>query len=800
MKKFVSLLLWLCIAAMLGTSALAATEDWQYDADYYFIRGYHGTEEVVLMPSYIDFCPVEVLLDGIFMDNQAIDTVCLSECMLDLRSANFYNNGKLRKVELPQSLIIIGDDNFVLCPMLQELKIPSQVSYIGANCFNACDALKSITFEGVCPVFGPDCMMDVAPELTIYVPDDQLDAYRAALPGKNVQPSGVNAPVHDFTSDENYYIIMDDWIYAYEGYETRVDVPAVIYDVPMTAVGDYAFPESAYISYITLPEGITTIGMEAFSNMEQLFYISLPSTLKEIGSMAFDGFKGYHIDLPEGLTTIGPKAFRGSNLQGELVLPSTVTSVNADFLLDCPYLTKLVVKGNPLCLSDDLLAYCPDLEITVPADATENQKKLLDAYLNGIPALTITTEPIDTFAYYGEEAAVTVEAAGDMQQYAWYVRNANDNDFVLAEGVTDNRYSVIMDQAAQGRQVYCVVTDLYGNTVETGIATFSGGTALAVTAQPAYAVVPYGEWAQTAVEAIGDGLQYAWYVKDPWSEDFQQDMTCTGNTYGLTMTGEWDPMQVYCVVTDQYGNTVTTEMAMLAMQADAEPEPAPMPVPVGTEGEPFLGTWHLLTLDMGGMAFSAADLGMAMDVTFHADGTIDVVDDGTLETGVWTVVGGVANVMDMNVTLLEDGRLCMEQDGAQMFFGREAESGIEMSEEELLMAMLALMAQSEGESESAETVDYWNKKYVAKQFTTSGITLDAAMLGTEYSLCFREDGTCDLSMAGVMLPNLPWIWSDEMHQSLVINYYGVEFAVMLTEKGFDMDYYGSMILHFELAE
>ena len=805
MKK----LFMLCLAVMLlCATALAADEDWQFDADYYFMRGYYGTDEVVIMPSYMEYCPVEVLMDGILRDNQDIDTVLLSDCLLDLRKENFYNNGKLRRVDLPQTLIVIGDDNFVECPELAQITVPSQVSYIGARCFSACDKLLSVTFEGACPVFGPDCFENTAADLVIYVPDDQLDAYCAALPLQNVQPSGKLAQLHDFTSDENFYIIMDDWIYAYEGFETRVDVPPVIYNETMTAVGECAFPASAYITYITLPEGITSIGMQAFSSMEQLFHITLPSTLRVIDSMAFEYFQGYSITLPEGLTTIGPKAFRGSNLQGELVLPSTVTSVSADFLLDCYNLTKLVVMGNPLILPEELMIYSPNIEITVPDDATENQKKLLEAYLNGTPEMTVATELDDVFAYYGEEAAVTVIAVGDGLQYAWYARNAYENAFTPVEDVTGNCYSIIMDQAAQGRQIYCVVTDLYGNTVETSTATLSGGTALAIYAQPADATAEDGAWVQTTTEVIGDGLQYAWYVKAPWSDVFEQDAASTGDTYGLMMAEEASGTQAYCVVTDLYGSAVTTQVATLTMETveipepepEFEPEPEPMgePVAVGAAGEPFLGTWHLQTLDMGGMVMNATDIGMQMVLTFHADGTVSMYDGETTETGMWTVTDGAASVMDMSLTITEDGSLCMAEDGAQLLFGRDGAAGAEMSEEELMLALLAMMAQTEIENTASDPTDILYKKYVAKQFSMSGMTMDASMLGSEYSLYFRDDGTCDLSMSGVELPNVPWNWTDDT--ALVIDYYGVEFPIVLTETGFDMDYYGTMTLHFEAAE
>ena len=48
--------------------------------------------------------------------------------------------------------------------------------------------------------------------------------------------------------------------------------------------------------------------------------------------------------------------------------------------------------------------------------------------------------PTVAFAELGEEFCVTVEAQGDGLQYQWYYRKA-------------------------GREIYCVITDAWGNTV-----------------------------------------------------------------------------------------------------------------------------------------------------------------------------------------------------------------------------------------------------------------------------------------------------------------------------------------------
>lgn len=60
-------------------------------------------------------------------------------------------------------------------------------------------------------------------------------------------------------------------------------------------------------------------------------------------------------------------------------------------------------------------------------------------------------------------------------------------------------------------------------------------------------------------------------------------------------------------------------------------------------------------------------------------------------------------------------------------------------------------------------------------------------------------------MVGMVVPNLPWglqkVATGLMEvDAFVINYYGTMFNAVVTAEGFDMDFYGTMPLHFAPAE
>ena len=82
----------------------------------------------------------------------------------------------------------------------------------------------------------------------------------------------------------------------------------------------------------------------------------------------------------------------------------------------------------------------------------------------------IIQQPTDDSAKMGERFCVTVEAQGDGLSYQWYFRNAGSSVW-RKSGVTDNTYDDVMTKARAGREIYCVITDAWGNTVTTEIVT-----------------------------------------------------------------------------------------------------------------------------------------------------------------------------------------------------------------------------------------------------------------------------------------------------------------------------------------
>ena len=180
--------------------------------------------------------------------------------------------------------------------------------------------------------------------------------------------------------------------------------------------------------------------------------------------------------------------------------------------------------------------------------------------------LVITQQPANVSVGSGATAKTTVKAEGDGLKYTWYFTSGGTSTKFSKSSITSASYSTTMDASRDGRKVYCIVTDQYGNTAKTNTVTLSmEKTPLAITQQPADVTVAKGAKAATTVKATGDGLKYTWYFTSGGTSTKFSKSSITSATYSTTMDATRDGRQVYCVITDAYGRSVTTNTVTLSM-------------------------------------------------------------------------------------------------------------------------------------------------------------------------------------------------------------------------------------------
>ena len=169
----------------------------------------------------------------------------------------------------------------------------------------------------------------------------------------------------------------------------------LLFDRPLTTIGDNAFKDCTNLHNITLPAWVTSIGVHAFENCTSLSRIDLPESLTSIGTHAFDccfslnsidlpagvtsiGDQAFYccfslnsIDLPAGVTSIGDYAFAGCTSLNSIDLPESLTSIGAHAFEHCTSLSRITLPAGVTSIGDGAFINCTSLgSITLPAGLT----------------------------------------------------------------------------------------------------------------------------------------------------------------------------------------------------------------------------------------------------------------------------------------------------------------------------------------------------------------------------------------------------------------------------------------------
>ena len=201
MRKFRQWLMISSVLAVFAATYVVAEEEsvWKFDDEHRILKDYTGEDREVIVPDTLMGCSVDGVESNAFY-NSEITSLTFPETVQYLNASTAAYCESLSELKLPQSLVMIGEGCFV-ATALQKVTIPANVRVFGEHAFSFCQELRSITFEGECPVFGGECFVACPDDLTLYVPDDQLEAYQEAVAEIKdlypvevaVEPSGKNA-------------------------------------------------------------------------------------------------------------------------------------------------------------------------------------------------------------------------------------------------------------------------------------------------------------------------------------------------------------------------------------------------------------------------------------------------------------------------------------------------------------------------------------------------------------------------------------------------------------------------------
>ena len=735
---------------------------------------------------------------------------------------------------LPSTVRTIGESAFegAWC---QELYLGGSIQSIGARAF-AGTALTYMAFDLYTPVdIAPDAFAD-APLADLDLPWDSSvenrDAYAALLgaqcPGCTVWINNpISGGVAAYPVNEAGITTIENGVWtSYAGDAPDLTVWTNYDGINVTALGDGLFKGSQTIrSFYPHHCGwFTTIGAEAFAD-SSVETVELFGSITAIGEEAFRNCANItELSLPESLTTIGAGAFKGCTGITELTLPASLTSIGEGALDGCERLARLNVLCDPAILPEGLLDECfAHTQIYAAPTATSEQVARLSDLARrpwyapvsrvGEPAHDLTVMPdaplpgedfdwdadyarLDTYRGYAlnlilpreiDGVQLTMIGGGMMSR-----ASCGDNfdtelpvrSLVIPEGYTEIPTGAFMDCDTL-ETVIC-----YAPLERLNEGVFAGCTSLRE--------VVFVNGVHEIDRYVFDGcLNLQTVYLGAYTQKMDENAFC--DAYGVAY---FDAAQC---ITDP-AQMPDIDALLAAVKSDPMPMPTPTPAPeparpVGAEGEAFFGAWHGVSMEAEGGVFSFSDFGMVMELTFCEDGTMSLFDGEETDTASWRVEEGTAIIGATRGSIQADGTLCLDEDGTKLFFVRGAAAGESPAagpDEALPDARTPAVS---GAVPDASASDRLERKYVCESAEVGGYRVDASMLGGEYALTFHADGTADFVMVGTLMAGLPWTQGTVQTEAgeaevWTVSYLGQPMEAVLTEEGFDMNYFDAMLMHF----
>ena len=559
---------------------------------------------------------------------------------------------------------------------------------------------------------------------------------------------------------------------------------------------------------------LESTGGNQFMLCRSLNNVIFVNGVREIGNYAFDSVGPLgNLYFGEHLVKIGQQAF---NFAGLTSFVADAESVEYGAFTECQNLTSLHFTSKTKSFGENCIINCPNLT-EICFDGCDLTTSPMGLMMNVAPKLTV---------YVPE--GMSEENLRHAQNCQSWSENPSEVT-VSTEGCT-HALPALPDVTAMLPELKLdagveAVAAVAPDAPET---TAKPETIPESTDAPASETTAAPENTTEAQDAaIPDEYLGAWYgvsmeiegVSYPLA-DMGMDLTITigaDGTAEMHMNGEGE--RIRCSMQDgvltadgvsfalQDSMLVVSEDGMTMTLSREKPEASAASIPVIDESatiDDLKGVWALAHVTMDGVTLPAEAAEMAGDTLVVYGDSCDLTLQGMTLDGLTCSMDGYAlliSILDGEAaaTLREDGTLCLEMSDVTLWYERTGDAP-EITAEPVPEATSEPAAMPEPAASGAEAMI--GKKYVMTDADVNGCNMTAAQMGNlEYSILLQEDGTVTFVMAGSDIPGLTWAYGRIPTEAgeadgIVIDYYTQALNLVPTEKGFDMDYFGSMLMHF----
>ena len=495
------------------------------------------------------------------------------------------DSDSVTRAEIPDTLRFFQAYN---CPALYDIDIPDSL--------RACH-LYDVAVEDVIVPAGCYFTCNSESLETAYLPEGRTRINEDMF--KNcTHLSGVNIP--DGVTSIEYKAFACCFNLSY------VELPSSV-----RCIESYAFLASG-IRSINIPDGVTEIEYATFRSCGNLNCVQLPSSIHKIEETAFQNcdslsdvfFDGSRTQFESILVWNGQESRTSGKTIYEIFGDAEIHF--SDFIVEHPddfegpagstATFTVVPEGDPddymyqwqYFKSEDWIdittvdsATSQTLELPVTEDNDGWLVRCIVRDITGKPCFSksasiTVTEPtiiiIDqtdvNYGMPGEFVEIFVEAEGEGLKYQWQVlKNGSWVNCSIKDGAKTPTLTLEVKASRDGSQYHCIISDKYGASITSEVATLYMTKLFVIETQPEDFSGYAGETATFFIEVEGEGVKYQWqqWKNGAWTNCSLNDGART-NTLSLLIKDSRDGSKYQCVVTNKYGETLTSDEVTLTVK------------------------------------------------------------------------------------------------------------------------------------------------------------------------------------------------------------------------------------------
>ena len=503
---------------------------------------------------------------------------------------------KFENIIIPSTLTSIGNSAFANCNGFTKVTVPGTIKTIGNYAFSGCKGLTSVTVSGTVKTIGQYAFSGCT-------------SLKTAVIKNGVESIGF----HTFQQ----CTALESLTLPYAGLSIE-NVKNNTYALS-TNLFSYGVPEGTYSAtgngYNGVPKTLTSITItggtripnSAFYGMSSLKTINLPNTITSIGDYASCGcigLRNLYVDKTSkewekvNIGIFNDAIYVVNKTFNSISIKSQPKSVFADVNSTAEF--TISVSGNKITYQwqyskdngktwincSNTSSKTNTLNLVAAANRNNYLYRCVIKDANGFTAvskaatltiktkLEITKQPESVTAEINKTAEFKVQATGDNLKYQWQYSKDNGGNWINSSNPssTTDTFNLVAAANRNNFLVRCVITDEYGETLESDSAVLTIKTKLEIIKQPESVTTEVNKTAEFTVEATGDNIKYQWqYSRDNGKSWINSSNTSSiTDTFNLVAAANRNNFLVRCVITDEYGEIIESDSAVLTIKTKLE--------------------------------------------------------------------------------------------------------------------------------------------------------------------------------------------------------------------------------------